>query len=110
MAVRVLVVKKKHIDIPHTPNDGLTGMGYQTKRHFIDVKQRMDDYVAQQEDFEQDQYKHLPKQHFVDEHKHISTSKSSSSTRITTPKLLVKPTSTHSRPKKATASKSTITK
>lgn len=103
MAVRLVVVKKKPIDIHRVPNDGLTGMGHQTKKHFIDVKQRMDDYVAQYQDFEQDHLvlhrdKPPTKSHFPDKRKPIS----SSSTRITTPNLLVKPPSTNSRHKKPT--------
>ena len=111
MAVRLFEVKKKSIDIHRVPSDGLTGMGHQTKIHFVDVKKRMDDYLAQQQDFEQDRLvvhrdKPPTKSYFPDGRKPIP----SSSTRITLPNLLVKPTSTNFRHKKPTTSKSNTTK
>lgn len=55
MAVRIVEVKKKSSDAQRTAADSLTGMSYQTKRHFLDVKQKMIDYVAQQQGLDYDQ-------------------------------------------------------
>ena len=40
--------------ISRLPESGLTGMGFQTQRHFIEVKNRMEHYVDEQEALEYD--------------------------------------------------------
>ena len=44
----------KHKGLGHPPRDGATGMGLGTQRHFVKVKQRMVNYVGQQEAWEYD--------------------------------------------------------
>jgi hypothetical protein len=45
------------------PRDGITGMGFSTQRHFIEVRKKMIDYVGQQEGIGYDEMNLPPHKH-----------------------------------------------
>jgi hypothetical protein len=62
MAAHTGASKKKSPNADGIPRDGLTGMGFHTQKHFVEVKQKMNDYVGQQQDLEYDQMHQYPQE------------------------------------------------
>jgi hypothetical protein len=64
--------KKKPINhADRLPRDGLTGMGFATQKHFIEIQQKMFDYLSEQEAAEYDG-KFIPSSpHHHHHHQHL---------------------------------------
>ena len=105
MAVRIAEVKKKSLDGHRPPNDGLTGMGRNTMKHFIDVKQKMNDYIAQQELYYDQTYVQRDNPHFdlpmLDQQKQPRSSKPSSTRPSSSSRPPTKSTTIHQGHKKS---------
>jgi hypothetical protein len=67
-AFMVPATKKRSANVDRNPRDGLTGMGRHTQKHFIEVQQKMFEYVDQQEQLDYDQI-HLQPQ---ERHQHTN--------------------------------------
>lgn len=63
MAAHAGESKKKFSNADRMPRDGLTGMGFHTQRHFIEVRQKMNDYLDQHQENGFDQIHHYPQEH-----------------------------------------------
>jgi hypothetical protein len=63
MAAHTSESKKRSSNVDGMPRDGLTGMGFHTQRHFIEVREKMNGYLAKQLDQEYDQVQRYPHDH-----------------------------------------------
>jgi hypothetical protein len=62
-AFMVPATKKRSANVDRNPRDGFTGMGRHTQKHFIEVQQKMFEYVDQQEQLDYDQMYLQPQEH-----------------------------------------------